>query len=89
MELSFASEQTGAKFHRAVRRNPGRLLLSHTRRGFVFCWPVFSSFFGGAKLFHVNLRLIARLPWVVLFVASGACLFSTPNRSSSGLETRI
>jgi DNA segregation ATPase FtsK/SpoIIIE, S-DNA-T family len=32
-------------------------------------------FFGGAKLFHANLRLIARLPWVALFVASGACLF--------------
>ena len=32
-------------------------------------------FFGGAKLFHANLRLITRLPWIALFVASGACLF--------------
>ena len=31
-------------------------------------------FFGGAKLFHLNLRIIPRLPWVFLFVASGACL---------------
>src|SRR5438105_6305599 len=30
--------------------------------------------FGAAKLFHANLRLIARLPWIVLFIASGACL---------------
>jgi DNA segregation ATPase FtsK/SpoIIIE, S-DNA-T family len=32
-------------------------------------------FFGGAKLFHLNLRVVPRLPWVILFVASGACLF--------------
>jgi len=31
-------------------------------------------FFGAAKLFHANLRLIARLPWIILFIASGACL---------------
>src|SRR5437763_8364292 len=31
-------------------------------------------FFGGAKLFQTNLRLIARLPWIILFIASGACL---------------
>lgn len=31
-------------------------------------------FFGGAKLFHLNLRIVPRLPWVILFVASGACL---------------
>lgn len=30
--------------------------------------------FGAAKLFHANLRLIARLPWIILFIASGACL---------------
>jgi S-DNA-T family DNA segregation ATPase FtsK/SpoIIIE len=29
--------------------------------------------FGAAKLFHAN--LIARLPWIILFIASGACLF--------------
>src|SRR6184192_3766172 len=31
-------------------------------------------FFGAGKLFHANLRLIVRLPWIVLFIASGACL---------------
>src|SRR5260370_27374311 len=31
-------------------------------------------FFGTAKLFHANLRLISRLPWSILFIASGACL---------------
>ena len=31
-------------------------------------------FFGGAKLFHANLRIVPRLVWVILFVASGACL---------------
>ena len=31
-------------------------------------------FFGAAKLFHANLRLIARLPWSILFITSGACL---------------
>jgi S-DNA-T family DNA segregation ATPase FtsK/SpoIIIE len=32
-------------------------------------------FFGAMKLFHANVRLIARLPWTILFIASGACLF--------------
>jgi len=32
-------------------------------------------FFGAAKLFHASSRLIARLPWIILFIASGACLF--------------
>jgi S-DNA-T family DNA segregation ATPase FtsK/SpoIIIE len=32
-------------------------------------------FFGTAKLFHANSRLIARLPWIILFIVSGACLF--------------
>ena len=31
-------------------------------------------FFGAGKLFHANLRLIVRLPWIILFIASGACL---------------
>jgi S-DNA-T family DNA segregation ATPase FtsK/SpoIIIE len=30
--------------------------------------------FGAAKLFQANLRLIGRLPWIILFIASGACL---------------
>ena len=32
-------------------------------------------FLGAAKLFHANSRLIARLPWIILFIVSGACLF--------------
>src|SRR6184192_1978037 len=32
-------------------------------------------FFGAAKLFHASSRLIARLPWIILFIVSGACLF--------------
>jgi DNA segregation ATPase FtsK/SpoIIIE, S-DNA-T family len=31
-------------------------------------------FFGAAKLFHASLRLIGRVPWIILFIASGACL---------------
>jgi S-DNA-T family DNA segregation ATPase FtsK/SpoIIIE len=31
-------------------------------------------FFGGAKLFHLNLRTMSRLPWAILFVACSACL---------------
>ncbi|MEP7014751.1 MAG: DNA translocase FtsK 4TM domain-containing protein, partial [Verrucomicrobiota bacterium] len=30
--------------------------------------------FGVAKLFHYTLRVAPRVPWIVLFVASGACL---------------
>jgi DNA segregation ATPase FtsK/SpoIIIE, S-DNA-T family len=30
--------------------------------------------FGGAKLFHADLRVIPRAVWIVLFIASGACL---------------
>ena len=30
--------------------------------------------FGGAKLFHPNLRVTPRIVWIVLFIASGACL---------------
>jgi S-DNA-T family DNA segregation ATPase FtsK/SpoIIIE len=31
--------------------------------------------FGAAKLFYPRLRVLLRLPWIVLFIASGACLF--------------
>jgi S-DNA-T family DNA segregation ATPase FtsK/SpoIIIE len=31
--------------------------------------------FGGAKLFHGQLKVSRRLGWIVLFIASGACLF--------------
>ena len=31
--------------------------------------------FGGAKLFHGELKVSRRLGWITLFIASGACLF--------------
>jgi DNA segregation ATPase FtsK/SpoIIIE, S-DNA-T family len=30
--------------------------------------------FGGAKLFHSNLKITPRIPWIILFILSGACL---------------
>jgi len=30
--------------------------------------------FGAAKLFHPRLRMTPRIPWIVLFIISGACL---------------
>src|SRR6266480_949131 len=30
--------------------------------------------FGAAKLFHPRLRVMPRIPWIVLFIVSGACL---------------
>ena len=30
--------------------------------------------FGAAKLFHPRLRVTSRIPWIVLFIISGACL---------------
>jgi DNA segregation ATPase FtsK/SpoIIIE, S-DNA-T family len=30
--------------------------------------------FGAAKLFHPSLRVTPRIPWILLFIASGACL---------------
>jgi S-DNA-T family DNA segregation ATPase FtsK/SpoIIIE len=30
--------------------------------------------FGAAKLFHPRLRMVPRIPWIVLFITSGACL---------------
>jgi S-DNA-T family DNA segregation ATPase FtsK/SpoIIIE len=30
--------------------------------------------FGAAKLFHPSLSVTRRLPWIILFIASGACL---------------
>jgi len=30
--------------------------------------------FGAAKLFHPQLRVVPRIPWIVLFMMSGACL---------------
>ena len=36
--------------------------------------------FGAAKLFYGRLRVIARLPWILLFIASGACLLQLQTR---------
>ena len=40
--------------------------------------------FGAAKLFHGSLRVAARLPWIVLFIASGACLLQLQTRHFQG-----
>jgi len=36
--------------------------------------------FGAAKLFYPRLRVIVRLPWIVLFIVSGACLLQLQTR---------
>jgi DNA segregation ATPase FtsK/SpoIIIE, S-DNA-T family len=36
--------------------------------------------FGAAKLFYPRLRVLARLPWIVLFLLSGACLLQLQTR---------
>ncbi len=36
--------------------------------------------FGAAKLFYPRLGVIARLPWIVLFIVSGACLLQLQTR---------
>ena len=36
--------------------------------------------FGGAKLFHARLRVTPRILWIVLFIASGACLLQLQTR---------
>jgi DNA segregation ATPase FtsK/SpoIIIE, S-DNA-T family len=41
-------------------------------------------FFGAMKLFHANVRLIARLPWTILFIASGACLLQLQSKHLVG-----
>jgi len=40
--------------------------------------------FGAAKLFHSNLRVTRRIPWIVLFIASGACLLQLQTRHLQG-----
>jgi S-DNA-T family DNA segregation ATPase FtsK/SpoIIIE len=40
--------------------------------------------FGAAKLFHSSLRMTARIPWIVLFIASGACLLQLQTRHLQG-----
>jgi S-DNA-T family DNA segregation ATPase FtsK/SpoIIIE len=36
--------------------------------------------FGGAKLFHPRLRVTHRILWIILFIASGACLLQLQTR---------
>jgi S-DNA-T family DNA segregation ATPase FtsK/SpoIIIE len=40
--------------------------------------------FGAAKLFHSHLRVTARIPWILLFIASGACLLQLQTRHFLG-----
>ncbi len=40
--------------------------------------------FGIAKLFHANLRLLSRLPWMILSLASAACLLQLQHRYFQG-----
>ena len=40
--------------------------------------------FGAAKLFHPNLRVAPRIPWMVLFILSGACLLQLQTRHLQG-----
>ena len=40
--------------------------------------------FGGAKLFHTNLRVTPRLGWIVLFIISGACLLQLQTQHLQG-----
>src|SRR5436305_9425640 len=41
-------------------------------------------FFGAMKLFHAKVHLIARLPWTILFIASGACLLQLQTKHLVG-----
>ena len=41
-------------------------------------------FFGAMKLFHASLRLLTRLPWTILFIASGACLLQLQTQHLTG-----
>ncbi len=40
--------------------------------------------FGGAKLFHSSLRMTPRIPWIALFIASGACLLQLQTQHLQG-----
>jgi S-DNA-T family DNA segregation ATPase FtsK/SpoIIIE len=44
-------------------------------------------FFGAMKLFHANVRLITRIPWTLLFIASGACLLQLQTTHFRGWRT--
>ena len=40
--------------------------------------------FGAAKLFHSSFRVMPRIPWIVLFLASGACLLQLQTQHLQG-----
>ena len=40
--------------------------------------------FGTAKLFHSRLRVMLRIPWIILFIASGACLLQLQTQHLQG-----
>jgi S-DNA-T family DNA segregation ATPase FtsK/SpoIIIE len=40
--------------------------------------------FGAAKLFHPSLRVTPRIPWMILFIVSGACLLQLQTRHLQG-----
>jgi DNA segregation ATPase FtsK/SpoIIIE, S-DNA-T family len=43
--------------------------------------------FGAAKLFNGSLRVTRRIPWIVLFIVSGACLLQLQHRHLLGWRT--
>ena len=43
--------------------------------------------FGGAKLFHAQLRVAPRIGWIVLFLVSGACLLQLQTSHLQGWRT--
>src|SRR6185312_6234922 len=40
--------------------------------------------FGAAKLFYASLRVTKRIPWIALFVISGACLLQLQTQHFQG-----
>ena len=43
--------------------------------------------FGGAKLFHAQLRVATRIGWIILFLVSGACLLQLQTSHLQGWRT--
>ncbi|MEY2546821.1 MAG: segregation ATPase FtsK/SpoIIIE, family, partial [Verrucomicrobiota bacterium] len=43
--------------------------------------------FGAAKLFNSTLRVTRRIPWIILFIASAACLLQLQHRHLQGWRT--
>ena len=40
--------------------------------------------FGAAKLLHASSRMMPRIPWIILFIASGACLLQLQTQHLQG-----